>query len=95
MVAEKRAALNALKTAVAAVSVGIINGAEMLDLCYIEDSRAEVDFNIVMTAEGKFVEVQGTAEGDPFARDAMERLIELGRTGIQELMEIQKEVISR
>jgi len=93
MIAEKRAAPNALKTAVAAVSVGIVNGAELLDLCYIEDSRAEVDFNIVMTSEGKFVEVQGTAEGEPFARDAMERLITLGEGGIRELMKMQDEVI--
>jgi len=95
MVKDKRAAPNALKTSVAAVSVGIVNSEELLDLCYIEDSRAEVDFNIVMTREGKFVEVQGTAEGEPFARDAMERLIELGRVGIQELMKLQEQVVSR
>jgi ribonuclease PH len=95
MVKDKRAAPNALKTAVAAVSVGIVNGVELLDLNYAEDSRAQVDFNIVMTREGKFVEVQGTAEGEPFARDAMERLIELGHTGIQELMKMQKEVIGK
>ena len=95
MVKEKRAAPNALKTAVAAVSVGIVNGQELLDLNYVEDSRAEVDFNMVMTAEGKFVEVQGTAEGEPFARDAMDRLIELGRGGIQELFKLQKQIIAK
>lgn len=95
MVKDKRAAPNALKTAVAAVSVGIVKGEELLDLNYAEDSRAEVDFNLVMTAEGKFVEVQGTAEGDPFARDAMERLIDLGRAGIQDLMKMQELALSR
>jgi ribonuclease PH len=63
-------------------------------LCYEEDSRAEVDFNVVMTAEGKFIEVQGTAEGEPFAREAMNRLLDLAREGIGELMKIQAAVIS-
>ncbi len=89
MVAEKTASPRALKAAVAAVSVGVVNGEELLDLCYEEDSHAEVDFNIVMTAEGNFVEVQGTAEGEPFAREAMDRLVELGRRGISELFKIQ------
>lgn len=90
MIADKIAAPNVLKTQVAAVSVGIVGGEEMLDLCYEEDSRAEVDFNVVMTDEGKFIEVQGTAEGEPFARDAMNRLINLSRDGIAELFKIQK-----
>jgi len=82
-------ARRALRTQVAAVSVGIVGGDEMLDLCYAEDSRAEVDFNVVMTAKGKFIEVQGTAEGEPFARDAMDRLVNLARDGIGELFKIQ------
>ena len=82
-------ARRALKTQVAAVSVGIVAGDEMLDFCYAGDSRAEVDFNVVMTAEGKFIEVQGTAEGEPFARDAMDRLVNLARDGIGELFKIQ------
>ena len=90
MIADKTASPRALKTQVAAVSVGIVAGAEMLDLCYDEDSRAEVDFNVVMTAEGKFIEVQGTAEGEPFARESMNRLIDLSRDGIAELFKIQK-----
>ena len=90
MIDEKKASPRALKTAVAAVSVGIVNGEEMLDLCYPEDSRAEVDFNVVMTAEGKFIEVQGTAEGEPFSREAMERLLNLAREGITQLFKIQK-----
>lgn len=65
-------------------------GEEMLDLCYEEDSRAEVDFNVVMTGEGKFIEVQGTAEGEPFSREAMDRLLDLARGGILELFKIQK-----
>lgn len=93
MIKDKRAAPNALKTAVAAVSVGVVNGQELLDLNYAEDSHADVDFNIVMTAEGKFVEVQGTAEGDPFAREVMDRLIELGRNGIQELLKLQTHML--
>ncbi|MBI5300574.1 MAG: ribonuclease PH [Chloroflexi bacterium] len=94
MIKDKTASPRALKANVAAVSVGIVNGEEMLDLCYAEDSRAEVDFNIVMTGEGKFIEVQGTAEGEPFARDAMDRLVNLAREGIGELMKIQNAVIS-
>jgi len=89
MIADKTASPRTLRTQVAAVSVGIVAGAEMLDLCYEEDSRAEVDFNVVMTSEGKFVEVQGTAEGEPFARDAMDRLVNLARDGIGELFKIQ------
>jgi ribonuclease PH len=94
MIADKTASPRALKTQVAAVSVGIVGGDEMLDLCYAEDSRAEVDFNVVMTAEGKFIEVQGTAEGEPFARDAMDRLVNLARDGISELFKIQAAVLT-
>ena len=94
MIADKTASPRALKTQVAAVSVGIVGGEEMLDLDYSEDSRAEVDFNIVMTSEGKFIEVQGTAEGEPFARDAMDRLVNLARDGIAELFKIQVAVLA-
>lgn len=93
MIADKTASPRALKTQVAAVSVGIVDGEAMLDLNYAEDSRAEVDFNVVMTGEGKFIEVQGTAEGEPFARDEMNRLIDLARDGIGELMKIQRAVL--
>lgn len=93
MVADKTASPRALQTQVAAVSVGIVGGEEMLDLCYHEDSRAEVDFNVVMTGEGKFVEVQGTAEGEPFARDTMDHLVNLARAGIAELMNIQRQIL--
>ncbi len=79
-----------LRTAVAAVSVGIVAGEPMLDLCYLEDSRADVDFNVVMTAEHEFVEVQGTGEGAVFGRHAMGQLIELAEQGISELLELQQ-----
>lgn len=95
MIAEKKASPRALKTAVAAVSVGIVGGEEMLDLCYEEDSKAEVDFNVVMTAEGKFIEVQGTAEGEPFGRDALDRLVNLARGGIGDLMKIQQASLAK
>lgn len=94
MIADKTASPRVLKTQVAAVSVGVVGGEEMLDLDYSEDSRAEVDFNVVMTGEGKFIEVQGTAEGEPFARESMNRLIDLAREGITELMKIQKTVLN-
>ncbi|HYA99778.1 MAG TPA: ribonuclease PH [Ktedonobacteraceae bacterium] len=79
-----------LRTAVAAVSVGVVGGEIMLDLCYEEDSRADVDFNVVMTAEHDFIEVQGTAEGGVFSRATMDSLINLAEQGISELLDIQK-----
>ncbi len=78
---------------VAAVSVGIVNGEMLLDLCYEEDSNAEVDFNIVMTSKGKFVEVQGTGEKGVFSKSEMDRMISLAKRGISELLKIQKEVL--
>ena len=75
---------------VAAVSVGVVRGKPMLDLCYEEDSKAEVDMNIVMTGSGKLVEVQGTAEGKPFTEAVLGRLIQLGKKGIHELTVIQR-----
>jgi len=79
-----------IKTAVAAVSVGVLEGDVLLDLCYAEDSRADVDFNVVMTAEHQFIEVQGTAEGNVFSRATMNDLITLAEQGITELLEIQR-----
>jgi len=87
-------AANPLKDAVAAVSIGIIEGKILLDLCYEEDSRAEVDMNFVMTGAGKFIEVQGTAEAAPFTRKQMERMAELAEQGIKELLKTQKKVIA-
>jgi ribonuclease PH len=81
-----------LRDMVAATSVGLVNGVAMLDLNYDEDSRADVDMNVVMTGSGKFVEVQATAEHVPFDDGQMARLIELARAGIAQLVEIQKKV---
>jgi ribonuclease PH len=91
----KRGVLTAhpLKTAVAAVSVGIVGGEIMLDLCYEEDSRADVDFNVVMTAEHEFIEVQGTGEGDVFSRASMDALVALAEQGIDQLLAIQKRYV--
>lgn len=75
-----------LKQAVAAISVGVYKGAPVLDLDYIEDSDCDTDMNVVMTADGGFVEVQGTAEGEPFDRDAMNAMLDLARDGINTLI---------
>lgn len=77
----------------AAVSVGIVDGRPMLDLCYTEDSAAEVDMNLVMTGRGKIVEVQGTAEGEPFSKAELGRLLALGEKGIKALVRKQKELL--
>ncbi|MFZ3170593.1 MAG: ribonuclease PH [Carboxydocellales bacterium] len=77
----------------AATSVGKIKGKLMLDLCYTEDSQAEVDMNVVMTKAGKFVEVQGTAEDAPFTREEMDGLLSLAEKGIRELIQIQETVL--
>ena len=79
---------------VAAVSVGIVENTPLLDLKYDEDSRAEVDMNIVCTGDGRFIELQGTAEREPFSRTQMDELVELGVHGIGELVAIQKKLIS-
>ncbi len=79
---------------VGAVSVGIVEGAPVLDLDYPEDSSADVDFNVVMTEDGRFVEVQGTAEGEAFERVMMDRLIDLAAGGIRELNEAQRTAIA-
>ncbi|MFN3480478.1 MAG: ribonuclease PH [Thermodesulfovibrionales bacterium] len=83
-----------LRDYLAAVSVGIVNGEPRLDLCYAEDSTAEVDMNVVMTGDGKFVEIQGTAEGSPFNRAALDTLLNLAGKGISQLIALQKEVLS-
>jgi ribonuclease PH len=75
---------------VAAVSVGIIENTAILDLCYAEDSNAEVDMNIVCTGAGKFIEIQGTAEREPFTREQMNEMLALADTGIKQLFEIQR-----
>src|SRR5947209_380949 len=82
-----------IRTAVAAISVGMVAGDMLLDLCYAEDSRADVDFNVVMTAEHEFIEIQGTGEGGVFSRAAMDAMIELAEQGITTLLEIQRQYI--
>jgi ribonuclease PH len=82
-----------LQDYVAATSVGVIDGTPLLDLAYDEDSRAEVDMNIVKTGDGRFIEVQGTAEGPPFERQALDALMELGDAGIRRLVELQREIV--
>src|SRR5215475_11912879 len=84
---------NPLVTSVAAISVGIVNGEPRLDLCYEEDSAAETDMNVVCTGTGDFVEVQGTAEGQPFSRALLNDLLDLGTAGCAELSRLQAEAI--
>ncbi len=82
-----------VKDYLAAVSVGIVSGKPALDLCYAEDSKAEVDMNLVMTGAGRIVEIQGTAEGEPFSRVDLARLLALGEKGIKALIKKQKEIL--
>jgi ribonuclease PH len=79
---------------VAAVSVGIIQQTALLDLCYDEDSEADVDMNVVCTGAGKFIEIQGTAEREPFSREQMDQLVLLAEQGIGKLFEIQRNILS-
>ena len=78
----------------AAISVGIVNGQPVLDLPYVEDSKAEVDMNVVMTSLGGFVEVQGTAEGAPYSREELDRMLVLAEGGIQQIIALQQEMVS-
>jgi ribonuclease PH len=80
---------------VAAVSVGIVGNVPLLDLKYDEDSRAEVDMNVVCTSDGRFIELQGTAEREPFSRSQMDELLALATQGIEVLVGVQKSVISQ
>ena len=83
-----------ISQSVAAVSVGIINGTPMLDLCYEEDVTAETDMNIVCTGDGNFIEVQGTAEGKPFDRALLNNLLDLGAVGCKELAKLQTQALA-
>ena len=95
LLAAKKIAENPIRSHVAAVSVGVIKGVPMLDLDYSEDSTADVDFNIVMTDRDEFVEIQGTAERFPFNSSALAQLLDLGRQGIRELIELQRKTLHR
>ena len=83
-----------LREAVAAVSVGIVEGRPLLDLCYTEDLAAAVDLNVVMTASGRFVEVQGTAEESPFSREELDAMLALADRGIRSLLKAQQAATS-
>lgn len=84
-----------LSTQIAAISLGLVDGQLLLDLCYDEDSAATADFNIVMTGHGHLVEVQGTAEGEPFTRQAMGSVLDLAEKGIGQLLVLQRQVLER
>jgi len=94
LVAANQAPAAAVQSHVAAISVGIVKGVPMLDLCYEEDSTADVDFNVVMTGDDEFVEVQGTAEHRPFTRAAMDELVELAKLGIGQLFKLQEAALA-
>jgi ribonuclease PH len=78
---------------VAATSVGVVDGTALLDLAYDEDSRADVDMNVVKTGDGRFIEVQGTAEGPPFERSALDALLELADEGTRQLVALQRSIL--
>ncbi|NNF06085.1 MAG: ribonuclease PH [Candidatus Eisenbacteria bacterium] len=82
-----------MKSLVGAVSVGIVGGEPTLDLCYEEDSRADVDMNVVMNGSGQYIEVQGTAEGAPFSHDGLQDLLSLAKGGIEEINTLQRKVL--
>ncbi len=82
-----------LSAYVAAISVGVVNGQVLLDLCYEEDSHATVDMNVIMTEYGEYIEVQGTGEQAPFTRAQLDDLLNSAGKGIKELIELQKAVV--
>ncbi|MBK7642289.1 MAG: ribonuclease PH [Planctomycetes bacterium] len=83
-----------LRSQIAGVSVGVVAGEALCDLSYAEDSRAETDMNLVMTGEGKFIEVQGSAEGAPFDRGELDQMLELGSAAIRRIFEVQREALA-
>ena len=93
MLASGKIKQNPIKSLVAAVSVGIVNGEAVCDLEYIEDSNAETDMNVVMTDDGRIIEVQGTAEGEPFSHEELLTLLELAKNGITTITEAQKQAL--
>jgi ribonuclease PH len=90
MIGKRMIKRNLITEPMAAISVGVVGGVELLDLCYEEDARAQTDMNVVMTESGKFVEIQGTAEADPFSADALGKMLGLAKKGITELIDLQK-----
>ncbi len=94
LVASNRITTHPLREAVAAVSVGVVDAIALLDLAYVEDVAAEVDMNVVMTAAGNFVEVQGTAEGQAFSKSELDDLLSLAEHGIAEILEAQAKILT-
>ncbi len=92
--AQDKLKVNPLKYLVSAVSVGIYKGEPVCDLEYLEDSAAETDMNVVMTETGKLIEVQGTAEGEPFSFEEMDAMLELAKHGIREITDVQKQALA-
>jgi len=90
LVAEKRIKKSPLKQMIAAISVGIYKGTPVADLDYPEDSEADTDLNVIMTDQGGFIEIQGTAEGAPFVQKELDDMLVLAKQGIEQLFEIQK-----
>lgn len=82
-----------LKNQIAAVSVGMLNGEILLDLCYEEDSKADVDMNVVVTGDGGFIEVQGTGENSTFSKEELDKMLQTAQKGIAELLKVQKEAL--
>ncbi|OCG18964.1 ribonuclease PH [Gilliamella sp. Fer1-1] len=94
MVAEGKIKQNPIKSLVAAVSVGIVDGQALCDLEYIEDSNAETDMNVVMTDDGRIIEIQGTAEGEPFSHEELLTLLGLAKNGITAIIDAQKQALN-
>ncbi len=92
---KKQLSRKPIREPIAAVSVGIVKGKSILDLCYEEDSQADVDFNVVMTASGKFVEIQGTAEKEPFSKQQLEELLKLAERGIYQVIQAQSRALHK
>lgn len=95
LIANGKLTASPIREAVAAVSVGIVGDTPLLDLDYLEDSNCETDMNVVMTATGKFIEIQGTAEGEAFSRSEMNSLLDLAEKGISELIALQKQALTQ
>jgi ribonuclease PH len=93
LLAEGKISVNPILHGVAAVSVGIVGGRALLDLCYVEDANAAVDFNLVMNSAGAFIELQGTGEEATFTEGELADLLRLGKAGIQDLLEAQKQAL--
>ena len=95
LVSEDKAPADVLTKNIAAVSVGIIKGETLLDLCYTEDSSADVDMNVIMSEDGKIIELQGTAEGESFSRDELNNMLDSAEKGLKEIFGIQKNALTK